>query len=956
MNLRSLAVVSSLAVGAVLLGTASSEAQVVIHVAPHGDDGNSGTQAEPLATLAGARDLLRRRKPAAGAVVEVHAGDYLLTETFVLGPDDSAPEGKRTVYRAAGDGRVRLIGGVAVKGFRPYRGSILRADVSGLGLADIAPVKQSRYAGKAPGFELFFQGRRLPLARWPNRIPGDPRWGKWALIPKIGERTRKWFYYSGMHPEKWRRPEEAQVHWFPWYNYMDQYVGVKSIDPEKKIIHLDGRACYDVQPGRRYYIRNVFEELDAPGEWYFDREKQFLYLWPPAALDRGIVVASRLDTIVRLQGAANVTLRGFVIECCTRDAVVIEGGEGDIVGGCTIRNALLDGIQIRSGRDHAAVGNDIYAVGRRGILLAGGDRKTLTPGRNRAVNNHIHHMSRMLHTYAPGVQINGCGNLVAHNLIHDGPHMAVGLAGNDHIFEYNEVHHVMLISSHGGAFYCGRDLTARGNIIRYNKFHDINGYGIDRVDKRRGKFVYASPVRHLPGAFGIHLDDQISGFRIYGNVFYRFGHGVIRGGGGRDTVIENNIFVDTGWAVHIDNRGMGWQKKSLLDPNSSLNRRLQAMPYKAPPWSKRYPELVDVLEDRPGEPVDNVVQRNIFVQRGTLYDYSRVPADRFTCDYNVIWRNGDPIEVMGRTYGPNRGGVISLAAWRALGFDAHSVVADPRFVSPENDDFRLKPDSPALELGFKPIPWDRIGLYAGEFRTGPLPPPDPRRAGGGQVIEEYPIPGWTPPGIKKVELRIPQSRNEITVDGVIAPAEWNGADPAKALVMKVDYRDNPVRYGSLAWVTHDGESLFVAIRNRVPPDKPLSRTANWGSDDAVEVALQDVSRVKPGPVVVLRGFPNGRWTCSRAGGAPEALVKKIAAAAEFAAKQTGKGAWEAEWRIPLAAIGVAPPRPASEPRLRFNVTARKASSREWAMWMPTHGNSFKVENSGVIQLTLPGGG
>ena len=47
--------------------------------------------------------------------------------------------------------------------------------------------------------------------------------------------------------------------------------------------------------------------------------------------------------------------------------------------------------------------------------------------------------------------------------------------------------------------------------------------------------------------------------------------------------------------------------------------------------------------------------------------------------------------------------------WRAMGFDAHSVVADPLFVDPKNDDFRLKPDSPALKLGFHPIDQSKIG-------------------------------------------------------------------------------------------------------------------------------------------------------------------------------------------------------------------------------------------------------
>jgi len=117
-----------------------------------------------------------------------------------------------------------------------------------------------------------------------------------------------------------------------------------------------------------------------------------------------------------------------------------------------------------------------------------------------------------------------------------------------------------------------------------------------------------------------------------------------------------------------------------------------------------------------------------------------------------------------------------------------------------------------------------------------------------------------------------------------------------------------------------------------------------------------VSKDKPGQVIVLRGFANGDWECSMAGGASSALVRKVEAAAEFATRQSGKGRWEAEWRIPLMAMGIKPPQPANEPKLRLNLTCFKACSREWTMWLPTHGNSYRIENAGIIQLVLPGGG
>ena len=57
------------------------------------------------------------------------------------------------------------------------------------------------------------------------------------------------------------------------------------------------------------------------------------------------------------------------------------------------------------------------------------------------------------------------------------------------------------------------------------------------------------------------------------------------------------------------------------------------------------------------------------------------------------------------------------ASWQAQGMDAHSLVADPLFVDPDKDDYRLKPESPAFKLGFKPIPVEKIGPYQDELRA-----------------------------------------------------------------------------------------------------------------------------------------------------------------------------------------------------------------------------------------------
>ena len=119
-----------------------------------------------------------------------------------------------------------------------------------------------------------------------------------------------------------------------------------------------------------------------------------------------------------------------------------------------------------------------------------------------AENNHIHLYGRWNRMYQPAVTIGGVGHRVAHNRIHDAPHMAVSFNGNDHVIEFNEIHHVCTESNDAGAIYSGRDWTWRGTVIRHNLFYEITGF--------QGK-----------GWVGVYLDDMLCGTLIYGNLFYR---------------------------------------------------------------------------------------------------------------------------------------------------------------------------------------------------------------------------------------------------------------------------------------------------------------------------------------------------------------------------------------------------------------------------------------------------
>ena len=263
--------------------------------------------------------------------------------------------------------------------------------------------------------------------------------------------------------------------------------------------------------------------------------------------------------------------------------------------------------------------------------------------------------------YSAGISIGGVGNRAAHNLIHDAPHQAIAFSGNDHLMEYNEIHSVCLESSDAGAIYAGRNWTMRGTVIRWNYFHDIQGF--------RGR-----------GCVGVYLDDMYCGTRIEGNIFYRVTRAAFIGGG-RDNAIVNNIFVDCVPALHVDARAMGWAKYHTDKWVEEARRKglHLGIPFTKPPYSTRYPALAKILDGNPWAPEGNVIARNICV--------------------GGKWEG------------------IEKKALPFLKIEKNLVGEDPHFVDPAHGDFRLRDDSPAFRLGFKKIPVERIGLIETQERA-----------------------------------------------------------------------------------------------------------------------------------------------------------------------------------------------------------------------------------------------
>ncbi|MBN2308917.1 MAG: right-handed parallel beta-helix repeat-containing protein, partial [Candidatus Hydrogenedentes bacterium] len=705
-----------------------SAADIEFHIAPDGDDASPGTAARPFASLERARDAIRAFKQggplAEPATVWLHEGIYERAATFELGALDSGAPQARVVYRAQPDADVRVIGGriippsaavpiqdAAVRDriIEPEaRTRVLQIDLKALGIDEYGEMRARGFRRPyipAP-LEVFIDGQALRLARWPNEgtVPIgeviDP-----GSVPRDEDFTNRGgcFSYGYERPGLWTQAGDIWLSGLFGYGFADDTIRVAAIDTEKKTIAMAQPHMYGIKTGRpwhAYYALNLLEEIDLPGEYYVDRAAGILYFYPPRAIDGADIAVSIVEEpLIAMEGASYVSFQGITFEATRGMGVYIERGAGNLIAGCTLRNmgivAVCMGMGIepdtlyrhemtgepasrqlgswhehiyansvfdrQAGTSHGVIGCDIYGIGAGAVHLGGGDRRTLEAAGNYVRNCHIYDFNRLDKSYKAAVNIDGVGNCVQHCLIHDCPNSALYLHGNDHVIEYNEVHHACLDADDMGVFYMGRDPSEQGNVIRYNFWHhNGNDHGSTCV---------------------VYFDDDACGTAVMGNVFYANKGRAVWINHGCDHWFDGSVFIENEGAVPAcqDTRAYDWASDELQ------HKRLRVdLDITAPPYSVRYPHLLDTYNTPMGRGRGSYVFRNVSVRSGV-----------FDTGTNIL---------------------------------AHNAIldTDAGFVDAGRMDFQFRDDSPVWEQvpGFARIPLERIGLYRGEYRVAvPVDPP-----------------------------------------------------------------------------------------------------------------------------------------------------------------------------------------------------------------------------------------
>jgi len=611
-----------------------------------GNDSGDGSAAKPFSSLVRARDAVRALRqsgnlPKEGVAVELTGVFDLAEKTLLMdGTDGGLSTSAPIVWRGSSAGATlsgahrfgradfATVGDPAVRKRlkASVRDRVLVVDLDKAGVGTLKPLPAKFPNWSATGLQLYANGKAMQVARYPDKgwleitnvvdrgvAPNDPTKDEWEFGVRGGV-----FEYAGDAPARWDVAKGIWMHGYWCWDWTADSLKIAAIDTARKTIKSEGIHLYGIgapetctwQGKRRYYVYNLLEELDAPGEWYADREARKLYFLPPSGWDGKAELVVGSDSVLCIRNAANVTFENLEVDCAPA-AFDVRACTNVVLRGLRIASISQDAIRVFGGARCRVEVCRIADVGNSGLCVGGGDRPSLTRCDHRVTRNRIERCGRNGHS-GRCLTFDGCGVVVDHNLFRDVPYVAVDYAGNEHLFEYNEIACAVMEAADGGGVYTGRDWGSQGNVVRYNYFHHFGKDGVDWM-KAHGEKSGFEPSKGHPMVNGLYLDDCDSGETVYGNVFEKTGCALLVGGG-RWNSISNNLFIGGVSALHLDTRGLTRAKPGSGMKNGwDLLAKLEEVKFRDSPWRERYPWILNVMSDEPLMPLHNAFVGNVAI-------------------------------------------------------------------------------------------------------------------------------------------------------------------------------------------------------------------------------------------------------------------------------------------------------------------------------------------------------
>ena len=604
--------------------TAGSEKMTLgFYVAPNGNDQGNGSLNNPFKTIQRAQQAIRsylstNKAPSGGIAVWLRAGTYQLSDTLNFTSADSGTNAECPVVYTAYKGEEvhisanKIIDSSYIKktdSTWKYWNMVpasVRNELYQVNLLDAVDIggnriftsnwdanKSSLFQDNKPVFWMYQDNVPMTLARYPD-IKDYDRYSasSWDTVLKANGTS---FKPSNAKLDSWDASQEIYIHSpFSWMNN-DFITRVSSVN--SGFISLasnpGGLGISDPNNGanpdnvRPYYAMNVVSELTQPGEYYFDGSNSTVYFlaYPNNGNYSLSVTPYSYNYALNINNAKNIEFRNIYFEGGDNAVINIEGCSGIILRNCTVRNGVGQGINV-NGTNITVDYCDIYNLGFAGVTLNGGNRQTLTKSGNTVSNSHIHNYAMFKMNGNAGVTMvsrQSCGHIIKNNVINYAPQQAIYMGGNEITIENNEIYDICRLTDDAGAIYGARDWSFRGIRILNNIIHD---------------FTPTVAGRPGAGAYGIYLDDCLSGVTVNGNIVYNGTSAGIMNNGGRDNKIENNVIVNCWRGLRTSQIGAGSGGVNNKGGDSwNLLEKLNSVGYQSAIWSAAYPECAAIPND-----------------------------------------------------------------------------------------------------------------------------------------------------------------------------------------------------------------------------------------------------------------------------------------------------------------------------------------------------------------------
>jgi hypothetical protein len=680
-TLFALALCCALATGTALAAPENfPDGAKMFYVSPDGNDDAPGTRAAPL-SLAGLQAQIKKADAKSGNVaVRFLDGIYYLAEPFVLSSRNSGWSFRALSSATLSGGRP-----LALK-WTPFRDGIFQAAVP----ADVKLFDQ-----------LFVNGRLQVLARFPDFAP-DAQF----LNGTSAEAT------SPKRAARWKSPAGGFVHALHRSHWGDMHYRITGKTDDNTLLLEGGwqnnRPEYGPHKDHRF-VEGIFEELDAPGEWFFNADTHTLYFYPPAGLDLGkaTIVVPQLENLVHFAGTqenpvSNAAFSNFTFKHTLRtfmkkkeplqrsDWCVYRGGAVlfENTGQCGVYDSTftdLGGNAIFVNNRNTGVrieGCYIHDIGANAIAFVGSPESARSPLFHYSKNQPFETMDKTpgpkgdnfpkdsivrdclitrigrVEKQTTGVNIDLSQRItVSHCTIAEVPRAGLNIGSGTwggHRIEDNDIFDTVRETGDHGSFnswgrdrfwYPDRNVTTNRLVAKEPSLPFWDAVEPITINHNRWR---------CDRGWDIDLDDGSTNYRITNNLCLNGGI-KLREGYGR--IVENNITVNNGFHPHA------WYEKS-----------------------------------------GDIVRQNIFFRPHAPSGSMRVPVWGKTVDSNLL-------------HVPGAEGVRPAAALQKLSKqDAHSLTADAGFINAAAGDYRVADNSPALALGFVNFPMDSFGVTSGHLK------------------------------------------------------------------------------------------------------------------------------------------------------------------------------------------------------------------------------------------------